>query len=53
MECMLLFWDELDDLLGICRCLVARAVMRLNLPQRTAGGAADRAAAALAAAGRP
>jgi hypothetical protein len=32
MECLLLLWDELDDLLGVGRCLVARAVMRMNLP---------------------
>ena len=32
MECLLLLWDELDDLVGVGRCLVARAVMRLNLP---------------------
>jgi hypothetical protein len=30
MEKMLLWWDELDDLLGVGRCLVARAVMRLR-----------------------
>jgi len=28
---MLLLWDELDDLLGIAGCLVARAVMRMSL----------------------
>jgi hypothetical protein len=32
MEIMLLWWDELDDLVGAGRCLVARAVMRLMLP---------------------
>jgi hypothetical protein len=30
MERMLLWWDELDDLVGVGRCLVARAVMRLR-----------------------
>jgi hypothetical protein len=32
MERMLLLWDELDDLLGVGRCLVARAVMRMIVP---------------------
>jgi len=27
---MLLWWDELDDLVGLGRCLVARAVMRMR-----------------------
>ena len=31
MERMLLWWDELDDLVGLGRCLVARAVMRMTL----------------------
>jgi hypothetical protein len=31
MERMLLWWDELDDLLGVGRCLVSRAVMRMSL----------------------
>jgi hypothetical protein len=30
MERLLLLWDEIDDLLGVSRCLVSRAVMRLN-----------------------
>jgi hypothetical protein len=30
MERMLLWWDELDDLLGLGRCLVARVVMRMR-----------------------
>ena len=32
MERLLLLWDEIDDLVGVSRCLVARAVMRLNPP---------------------
>jgi hypothetical protein len=32
MERLLLLWDELDDLVGVSRCLVSRAVMRLNPP---------------------
>ncbi len=35
MERMLLWWDELDDLVGVGRCLVARAVMRMTLPAAT------------------
>ena len=30
MERLLLLWDEIDDLVGASRCLVSRAVMRLN-----------------------
>jgi hypothetical protein len=30
MERLLLLWDELDDLLGVSRCLLFRAVLRLN-----------------------
>jgi hypothetical protein len=32
MERLLLLWDEIDDLVGVSRCLVARAVMRMGLP---------------------
>jgi hypothetical protein len=32
MERFLLLWDEIDDLVGVSRCLVARAVMRMSLP---------------------
>ncbi len=35
MERLLLLWDEIDDLVGVGRCLVSRALMRLNPP--TAG----------------
>jgi hypothetical protein len=36
MERLLLLWDELDDLVGVSRCLVSRAllVMQGSLPQR-------------------
>ena len=40
MERMLLLWDELDDLVGVSRCLVSRAVMRLNLPPARVDGIA-------------
>jgi len=30
MERLLLLLDEIDDLLGASRCLVSRAVMRIN-----------------------
>ena len=29
MERLLLLWDEIDDLVGVGRCLVSRAVMRM------------------------
>ena len=35
---MLLLWDELDDLVGLGRCLVARAVMRMSLLGATRRG---------------
>ncbi len=30
MERLLLLWDELDDLVGISRCLASRALMRIT-----------------------
>ena len=30
MERLLLLWDEIDDLVGVGRCLVSRAVMRMH-----------------------
>jgi len=33
MERLLLLWDEIDDLAGVGRCLVARALMRIH-PRR-------------------
>jgi hypothetical protein len=30
MERLLLVWDEIDDLVGTGRCLVTRAVMRMQ-----------------------
>ena len=32
MERLLLVWDEIDDLVGAGRCLVSRAMMRMNPP---------------------
>ncbi len=32
MERLLLLWDELDDLVGVSRCLVSRALMRMGPP---------------------
>ena len=32
MERLLLLWDEIDDLVGVSRCLVSRAIMRMNPP---------------------
>ncbi len=32
MERLLLVWDEIDDLVGVGRCLVSRAMMRMNPP---------------------
>jgi hypothetical protein len=32
MERLLLVWDEIDDLVGVGRCLVSRAIMRMNPP---------------------
>ncbi|MEJ0006548.1 MAG: hypothetical protein WDM77_09325 [Steroidobacteraceae bacterium] len=40
MERMLLLWDELDDLVGVSRCLLSRAVMRLNPPSHRVDGIA-------------
>jgi hypothetical protein len=40
MERMLLVWDELDDLVGVTRCLVARAMMRINPPTARADSVA-------------
>ncbi len=40
MERLLLLWDELDDLVGVSRCLVSRAVMRLNPPTTHVDGVA-------------
>ncbi|HEY6457785.1 MAG TPA: hypothetical protein VIY90_21125 [Steroidobacteraceae bacterium] len=30
MERLLLVWDEIDDLVGVGRCVVSRAVMRMS-----------------------
>jgi hypothetical protein len=30
MERLLLVWDEIDDLVGVGRCLVSRAMMRMQ-----------------------
>ena len=38
MERMLLWWDELDDLVGLGRCLVARALMRISVLSPTRRG---------------
>jgi hypothetical protein len=32
MERLLLVWDEIDDLVGVARCLVSRAMMRMEPP---------------------
>ncbi len=32
MERLLLVWDEIDDLVGVGRCLVSRTMMRMNPP---------------------
>jgi hypothetical protein len=32
MERLLLLWDEIDDLVGASRCLLSRAMMRMNPP---------------------
>jgi hypothetical protein len=32
MERLLLVWDEIDDLVGVSRCLVSRAMMRISAP---------------------
>jgi hypothetical protein len=38
MERLLLLWDELDDLVGVSRCLVSRTLMRLNPPTNRVDG---------------
>jgi hypothetical protein len=40
MERLLLVWDEIDDLVGVGRCLVSRAVMRMNPPATRVASAA-------------
>ena len=40
MERLLLLWDEIDDLVGVSRCLVSRAIMRLNPPTTHVDGVA-------------
>jgi hypothetical protein len=40
MERLLLLWDELDDLVGVSRCLVSRALMRMNPPTARVDGVA-------------
>jgi hypothetical protein len=42
MERLLLVWDEIDDLVGVGRCLVSRAIMRMNAPTTRVGGVATR-----------
>ena len=38
MERLLLVWDEIDDLVGVSRCLVSRAMMRMSLPASRVDG---------------
>jgi hypothetical protein len=40
MERLLLLWDEIDDLVGLSRCLVSRAIMRMNPPTTHVDGVA-------------
>ena len=40
MERLLLVWDEIDDLVGVGRCLVSRAMMRMNPPTARADSVA-------------
>jgi hypothetical protein len=40
MERLLLVWDEIDDLVGVGRCLVSRALMRLSPPTTRVGSVA-------------
>jgi hypothetical protein len=40
MERLLLVWDEIDDLVGVGRCLVSRAMMRMNAPTSRLGSVA-------------
>jgi hypothetical protein len=40
MERLLLVWDEIDDLVGVGRCVVTRAMMRMSLPPTRAGSVA-------------
>jgi hypothetical protein len=40
MERLLLVWDEIDDLVGVGRCLVSRAMMRMNPPTTRVGSVA-------------
>jgi hypothetical protein len=39
MERLLLVWDEIDDLVGVGRCVVSRAMMRMS-PATTRVGSA-------------
>jgi hypothetical protein len=40
MERLLLVWDEMDDLVGVGRCVVSRVIMRMYLPTARVGGVA-------------
>ena len=40
MERLLLVWDEIDDLVGVGRCLVSRAMMRMSPPITRVGSVA-------------
>ena len=40
MERLLLVWDEIDDLVGVGRCVVSRAMMRMNSPTTRVGSVA-------------
>ena len=40
MERLLLVWDEIDDLVGVGRCVLSRAMMRMNVPTTRVGGVA-------------
>jgi hypothetical protein len=40
MERLLLVWDEIDDLVGVGRCVLSRALMRMNPPPTRAGSVA-------------
>jgi hypothetical protein len=40
MERMLLVWDEIDDLVGVGRCVASRAMMRMKAPATRLGSVA-------------
>ena len=40
MERLLLVWDEIDDLVGVGRCVVSRALMRMSPPTTRVGSVA-------------